>query len=702
MTQEPACIVEVIEIVPPEDVPVVAARVAERLAMPVERVQKLIDARVGPITRPLRPDKAEAIAQTFEAAGVIVAIRPATEDDEIYETAPAPRSAAAVDEPQVDHDAPRGRDGWGDGDDQPDPTTSPDPEHDEHDDHDDHDDDHDVEDADDDTYAEAADDDGWAEDEADVVGALAREVSVVSVHMPRLRRDPDEPADLPGDEPDPEPAQAPGHDPDPEPADTPGEREPMEEPPSEHEALSPPFPARTPAAALGRFAAAPRAPASLRIEPEDDEEDDGPDMEGLEARGEIQPRRRSLVVELGEAGDDAARPAAGPLAPSGVSAAAEARPSADDPRLFTDDASWAVGDDPSEAWTVPRRSLAGGAGAEATRTEPLDLGEPEPMVVDDDQERGREPADAGDGSEIGRAGRRSPEGGGAGPMEGVSDRAIEEPAYRHGIGRDEHADDDAWDGLDDLDHMDDQADDEDAAATPRPRGVPIAWRGLGSERSGPARPVDANIPRRLDAEEERAELEAQRTTMRRTLMLWALVIAVVLLVVTQFWASGRAATGYDQGLHRFRDGQFAAARQVWSQLASTGDANAQFMLGYMSEVGMGQAWSARAAASWYRLAADQGHAEAQWRLGSLYDRGLGVPWSPSEARRWWAAAAEGGHAEAAFTLGRSVFTAARTTTDLASAGAAFERALALGWPDAAAYHHLLSNVSDGPNESALR
>ena len=697
MTQEPACIVEVIEIVPPEDVPVVAARVAERLAMPVERVQKLIEARVGPITRPLRPDKAEAIAQTFEAAGVIVAIRPATEDDEIYETAPAPPATAAVDEPQADHDASRDREAWGDGDDQPEPEAASELEAEEHVDHDvaaaaDADD---VDQAD----VEASDDDdGWDEDEADVLGALAREVSVVSAHMPRAPRDPDdpdepdEPADLPGDDPDPEPAEAPGHEPDPEPADMPGEREPMDDPPSEHGAFSPPFPARPPAAALGRFAAAPRAPASLRIEPEDDDEDDGPDVEGLAARGEIAPRRRSLVVELGEAGEDAARTAAAPLAP------ADARLPADGPRTFTDEASWAVGDDATEAWTVPRRSLAGGVGAEETPTEPLDLSEPEPIVVDDDQERGRDADATLDAPQFGRAGRRPAEGESGGETDRASDpdASPEEPAYRHGIGRDEHSDDD-WD---DVDESGDEADDD--VVDPQPRGVPIAWRGLGSESSGPARPVDANIPRRLDPEEERVELEAQRTTLRRTLMLWALVIAVALFAATQFWASGRAATGYDQGLHRFRDGQFVAARQVWSQLASTGDANAQFMLGYMSEVGMGQAWSARAAASWYRLAADQGHAEAQWRLGSLYDRGLGVPWSPADARRWWAVAAEGGHAEAAFTLGRSVFTAARTPTDLASAGVAFERALTLGWPDAAAYHHLLSNVSDGPNESALR
>jgi TPR repeat protein len=241
----------------------------------------------------------------------------------------------------------------------------------------------------------------------------------------------------------------------------------------------------------------------------------------------------------------------------------------------------------------------------------------------------------------------------------------------------------------------------EAAAAQVERGIPVAWRGLGGESAGPARPVDASIPRRVDPAEAAAELEARRVVQRRTLMLWALVLAVVLFVVAQFWAAGRAATSFDHGLLRYRDGQFAAARQVWSGLAAGGDAHAQFMLGYMSETGLGQSWSARAAASWYGLAAEQGHVEAQWRLGTLYDRGLGVPWSSADARRWWAFAAEGGHAEAAFALGRSLFTVPRTTADLQAARVAFDRALALGWHEAATYAAVLSVVSDATNVDAI-
>lgn len=88
------CVVEVVQQVPDVDVAIVAARVAERLSMPSERVRKLIERRTGPITKALRPDKAEAIAQTFQAAGVRVIVR-AAEPDEI-DPPPAPVVNEAV------------------------------------------------------------------------------------------------------------------------------------------------------------------------------------------------------------------------------------------------------------------------------------------------------------------------------------------------------------------------------------------------------------------------------------------------------------------------------------------------------------------------------------------------------------------------------------------------------------------------------
>ncbi len=53
-----------------------------------------------------------------------------------------------------------------------------------------------------------------------------------------------------------------------------------------------------------------------------------------------------------------------------------------------------------------------------------------------------------------------------------------------------------------------------------------------------------------------------------------------------------------------------------------------------------------AAAAWYRKAAEQGNAEAQFQLGHLYEMGLGVDHDYTQYRHWTRQAALQGHEEA--------------------------------------------------------
>ena len=235
------------------------------------------------------------------------------------------------------------------------------------------------------------------------------------------------------------------------------------------------------------------------------------------------------------------------------------------------------------------------------------------------------------------------------------------------------------------------------------RPVPVAWRGLGPEPAGPARPADAPVPRRRETEpsfvvsDPRLEPVAPHQR-RRGVLLALLAIAVAGLVFAQWWVASRAGAAADAstGFHAYRDGDFAAARRYWGRLAAAGDPTAQFMLGYMAEAGLGAPWSARAAAAWYRAAATAGHAEAAWRLGGLYEAGLGVAPDDGEARRWFRAAADLGHGEAAFAWARSwmrelgmVWSRDGVATwpigVLDELAAAFERAAALGFHEAAPY-----------------
>lgn len=70
-------VVEVTRPVPAADVGGVSTRIAERLEMDPQRIHTLLHGRKGPVTKPVLPDKAAAIAEVFMEAGVEVAVVPA-------------------------------------------------------------------------------------------------------------------------------------------------------------------------------------------------------------------------------------------------------------------------------------------------------------------------------------------------------------------------------------------------------------------------------------------------------------------------------------------------------------------------------------------------------------------------------------------------------------------------------------------------
>lgn len=74
--------------------------------------------------------------------------------------------------------------------------------------------------------------------------------------------------------------------------------------------------------------------------------------------------------------------------------------------------------------------------------------------------------------------------------------------------------------------------------------------------------------------------------------------------------------------------------------AAKGGAKAQTHYGTLLEYGDGTAQDFRAAARWYRRAADQGFAPAQAYLAGLYAKGHGVERSAEEALFWMCLAAE--------------------------------------------------------------
>ena len=69
--------------------------------------------------------------------------------------------------------------------------------------------------------------------------------------------------------------------------------------------------------------------------------------------------------------------------------------------------------------------------------------------------------------------------------------------------------------------------------------------------------------------------------------------------------------------------------------ADQGDAEAQYLLGGLYDIGQDVSKDYAQARQWWKKAASQGHAEAQYLMGGLHDIGHGVPQGYVKARQWY-------------------------------------------------------------------
>jgi hypothetical protein len=192
----------------------------------------------------------------------------------------------------------------------------------------------------------------------------------------------------------------------------------------------------------------------------------------------------------------------------------------------------------------------------------------------------------------------------------------------------------------------------------------------------------------LSAPTERAPLRAY--------LMWALVVSVVVLIALQLLFAvrerGAGAATYDSGLVAYRSGDFVAARRQWEDVAKTGDAAAQYMLGHLVQNGLGQPWSNAQAAMWYRQAADQGLPEAQVALADLYIRGVGVEPDLETGAQWLERAASSGYGPALYQFAELRLHGRGVPQDFDAALDLFGRAAASGSTDAADFVALAAHV----------
>lgn len=177
----------------------------------------------------------------------------------------------------------------------------------------------------------------------------------------------------------------------------------------------------------------------------------------------------------------------------------------------------------------------------------------------------------------------------------------------------------------------------------------------------------------------------------RNYLLWALGISLLALVLLQFVMAARVGggaaelTGFELGLIAYRKGDFAAARRSWQKVAEAGHAQAQYLLGFMLQNGMGQPWSNARAANWYRQAASQGLPSAQLALGNLYLRGMGVQQDLRMGATWYASAAVAGDPTGQLEYAKLLLHGVGVQQDMSAALAWFEAAAANGVQEAADY-----------------
>jgi TPR repeat protein len=162
-----------------------------------------------------------------------------------------------------------------------------------------------------------------------------------------------------------------------------------------------------------------------------------------------------------------------------------------------------------------------------------------------------------------------------------------------------------------------------------------------------------------------------------TAIRFALIIACVL-------AAGSAARAdFRTGEAAFKSGNYNDAYLQLLGPGHSGDPRAQYLLGQMSDSGLGPiALDPKEAVRWYRLAAAKKHPESQYALARAYAFGRGVKQDKDEAVKWLAAAAELEFEQAMLDLAELYDNGRGVAKDALKATTLIERAANLGNPDA--------------------
>jgi TPR repeat protein len=119
-------------------------------------------------------------------------------------------------------------------------------------------------------------------------------------------------------------------------------------------------------------------------------------------------------------------------------------------------------------------------------------------------------------------------------------------------------------------------------------------------------------------------------------------LACALAVLTLVGASMARASGFDDAVAAKQRGDFSGALSQFRQLASEGDAAAQFELSLLYLNGKGVTQNSKESMYWLKQAAVRGYSPAQSNLGVAFNRGRYLSQDGVKAYIWSSMAADSG------------------------------------------------------------
>ena len=115
-------------------------------------------------------------------------------------------------------------------------------------------------------------------------------------------------------------------------------------------------------------------------------------------------------------------------------------------------------------------------------------------------------------------------------------------------------------------------------------------------------------------------------------------IAAPLFFASSFWHAAQA--GIEDGMAAYARGDYPTAFAQLKEPATNGDKQAQALLGYMYDAGLGTAENDSEAVKWYEKAALQGDPISQLNVGIMYADGLGAAKNMVRALAWFTLASQ--------------------------------------------------------------